>query len=43
MTKQDFIDLVKELGFSQTWSEKPNLFSIKTDIENNQIKRRLHR
>lgn len=37
MTKENFIEFIKELGFSQTWSEKPNSFSIKTDIENNYL------
>ena len=37
MTKLKFIEFIKELGFSQTWTEKPNLFSIKTDIENNYL------
>lgn len=37
MIKEDFIEFIKELGFSQTWSEKPNSFSIKTDIENNYL------
>lgn len=37
MTKENFIEFIKELGFSQTWLEKPNLFSFKTDVENNYL------
>lgn len=37
MTKLELIDLIKELGFSQTWSENLNLFSMRTDIENNYL------
>ena len=32
MTKEEFIDFIKELGFTQTWSSKPNLFSMPTDV-----------
>lgn len=37
MTKENFIEFIKELGFTQTWSEKPDFFSIKTDLENNYL------
>lgn len=37
MTKLELIDLIKELGFSQTWSENPNLFSMRTDIGDNYL------
>jgi len=37
MTKEDFIEFIKELGFTQTWPEKPDLFSFKTDVENNYL------
>lgn len=33
----DFIEFIKELGFSQTWLEKPDSFSFKTDVENNYL------
>jgi hypothetical protein len=37
MTKENFIEFIKELGFTQTWLEKPDFFSIKTDLENNYL------
>jgi hypothetical protein len=37
MTKEYFIEFIKELGFSQTWLEKPDSFSFKTDVENNYL------
>lgn len=37
MTKDNFIEFIKELGFTQTWLEKPDLFSFKTDVENNYL------
>jgi hypothetical protein len=37
MTKQEFILFINILGFQQTWLEKPNLFSFKTDVENNYL------
>lgn len=37
MIKEDFIEFIKQLGFSQTWIEKPNSFSFKTDLENNYL------
>lgn len=37
MTKENFIEFIKELGFSQTWLEKPDLFSFKTDVGNNYL------
>jgi hypothetical protein len=32
MTKEEFIDFIKELGFTQTWHTNPNLFSMGTDM-----------
>jgi len=32
MTKEKFIDFIKELGFTQTWSSKPNSYSLSTDV-----------
>lgn len=32
MTKEEFIEFIKELGFTQTWSTGPNSFSMPTDI-----------
>lgn len=29
MTKQDFIEFIKELGFNQTWQEKPDHFDLR--------------
>lgn len=37
MTKEDFITFIKELGFTQSWSEKPNLFSLLTDQNDNNV------
>ncbi len=31
MTKEEFIEFIKELGFIQTWTTKPNHFSLSTD------------
>ena len=32
MTKLEFIDFIKELGFKQTWQTKPDSFSLSTDV-----------
>lgn len=32
MTKSEFIDFIKELGFKQTWQTKPDSFSLSTDV-----------
>lgn len=32
MTKENFIEFIKELGFQQTWHSKSNLFSLSTDV-----------
>lgn len=32
MTKEDFIEFIKELGFTQTWQSVANSFSMPTDI-----------
>lgn len=32
MTKQEFIEFIKVLGFNQTWQTKPNSFSMPTDV-----------
>lgn len=37
MTKENFVEFIKELGFTQTWLEKTNLFSFRTDMENNYL------
>jgi hypothetical protein len=31
MTKEEFIKFIKELGFMQTWTTKPNHYSLYTD------------
>lgn len=35
MKKEEFIEFIKELGFTQTWSSKPDLFSMATDVVGN--------
>jgi len=35
MIKKEFISFIKELGFTQTWSSKPDLFSMATDVIGN--------
>lgn len=35
MTKEEFIEFIKELGFIQTWTSKPDVFSMATDIVGN--------
>jgi len=35
MTKEEFIEFIKELGFTQTWTSKPDLFSMATDLIGN--------
>lgn len=32
MTKEDFIEFIKELGFTQTWGNDSNSFSLSTDV-----------
>lgn len=32
MTKEDFIEFIKELGFTQTWRSECNSFSMTTDV-----------
>ena len=32
MTKEDFIEFIKELGFNQTWGDNSNSFTLATDI-----------
>ena len=32
MVKEEFIDFIKELGFTQTWMSKSNGFSLSTDV-----------
>ncbi len=32
MTKEDFILFIEELGFTQTWGNIPNSFSLPTDV-----------
>lgn len=32
MTKEDFIEFIKELGFTQTWRSEGNSFSMATDV-----------
>ena len=32
MKKEEFLEFIKELGFSQTWQTKPNSFSMTTDV-----------
>lgn len=32
MTKEDFIEFIKELGFTQTWWSEGNSFSMTTDL-----------
>jgi hypothetical protein len=32
MKKEELIEFIKELGFRQTWTTKPNLFSMPTDL-----------
>jgi hypothetical protein len=35
MTKEDFILFIEELGFTQTWGNNPNSFSLPTDVISN--------
>ena len=35
MTKEEFIEFIKELGFTQTWGNNPNSFSLTTDVIGN--------
>jgi hypothetical protein len=35
MSKEDFIEFIKELGFTQTWGNNPNSFSLATDVIGN--------
>ena len=32
MSKEDFIEFIKELGFTQTWGSNSNSFSLSTDV-----------
>ncbi len=34
MTKEKFIEFIKDLGFSQTWGSNSNSFSLFTDVNN---------
>jgi hypothetical protein len=35
MTKEEFILFINELGFIQTWTSKPDVFSMATDVIGN--------
>ena len=35
MKKEDFIEFIKDLGFTQTWGNNPNSFSLETDVIGN--------
>lgn len=35
MTKEEFILFINELGFIQTWTSKPDVFSMATDVVGN--------
>ena len=35
MTKEEFIEFIKDLGFTQTWGNNPNSFSLTTDVIGN--------
>lgn len=37
MTKEDFIEFIKDLGFTQTWQTESNRFSMNTDIGSTNI------
>ena len=32
MKKEELIEFIKDLGFNQTWTTKPNLYSMPTDM-----------
>jgi hypothetical protein len=32
MTKEEFIDFIKELGFQQTWGSNSNSYTLSTDV-----------
>ena len=35
MTKEEFIEFIKDLGFTQTWTTKPNHYTLSTDVVGN--------
>ena len=35
MTKENFIDFIKDLGFGQTWTSDSDSFSLSTDVVGN--------
>ena len=35
MTKEEFIEFIKDLGFTQTWTTGPNHYTLATDVIGN--------
>jgi hypothetical protein len=35
MTKEEFIEFIKDLGFAQTWATGPNHYTLSTDVVGN--------